>query len=94
MPPTPLDIAKADIEAYKFILGKATEKQKQGWVSSTTTEEFNALVGKIRKAVPEMAPDLPGTIPLGLGGDAQIKFLELEIMVERVLNQVVLYQKG
>lgn len=95
MPPTPLEIVKADIEAYKAVLSHLPDKQKEGFVSRATVEDFNTLLKKAADAVPEMAPHLPTKIFTHYRDRlSSQKFAEIEILVERVLRLIQLYQKG
>lgn len=98
MPPTALDIAKSDIEAYKTTLSNASQKQRDSNISVATAKEFNDLLKRIAEAVPEMAPNLPKPVlsesATKLLPVTAFKFTELELVVQRVLNLIVLYQKG
>jgi hypothetical protein len=94
--PTPFDELITDVMAYKTALAAGTQKQKEKHVSIPTARQFNALLDRIKRETPDLAPKLPEEITWvsdsHLAGLSDIIFLELEISVERVFGLLNLYK--
>jgi hypothetical protein len=89
--PTTLDFLKAKVMAVKHTLDSRSSKEKGGHISVQTAQQFNAVIEEIKKASPEAAPHLPQPIQWGghmarLASQANVTFLDLEIMVNQVLG--------
>jgi hypothetical protein len=88
--PTTLDFVKAKVLAVKHTLDGKSSKEKGERISIQTAQQFNAVIDEIKKASPEAAPHLPQPIHWGghiarLASQAEVSFLDLEIMVNQVL---------
>lgn len=99
MPPTPLDVAKAEIEALKASLARTPPEHKKECIGVGTAQTFNRIIDKLKTEMPDMAPNLTklrygDSLALHVKGKAEPSFLDLELEVERVLGLILLYQKG
>ncbi len=88
--PTAFDFIKAKMLAVKHTLDGESGKEKDGRISIQTAQQFNTVIEEIKKASPEAAPHLPQPIHWGghvarLASQAEVSFLDLEIMVNQVL---------
>jgi hypothetical protein len=86
---TTLDFLKAKVQACKHTLDGKSGKENDGRVSIQIAQQFNALVDEIKKESPDAAPHLPQHIawtgPFARIEQADVTFLDLEIMVNQVL---------
>jgi hypothetical protein len=86
---TALDFIRASVQAYKHSLDQKSSQDKDGPVSIQIAQQFNSIVDQIKKEVPEAASHLPQPItwtgPFARMNCADVKFLELEMMLNQVL---------
>ncbi len=88
--PNNLAFLKASMTAFKETLGGASDKQKGDLISIPTADHFNGLLDRIRAEAPEVAPHLPPRVTaksdFSIMGKSDIKFLELEMLVNQVIH--------
>jgi hypothetical protein len=86
---TTLDFLKAKVQAYKHTLDGKSSQEKDGRVSIQIAQQFNAIVDEIKKELPGTASHLPQSIgwtsPFARLQQADVTFLDLEMMVNQVL---------
>ena len=87
--PTTLDFLKAKVQALKHTLEGKSGKEKDGRVSIQIAQQFNGILDEVKKESPDAAPHLPQHItwnsPFARLQQADVTFLDLEIMVNQVL---------
>lgn len=87
---TTLDFLRARVQAYKSTLDGKSSQEKEKHVSIQIAEEFNLILEEIKKEAADAAPHLPKPITWQsiFARDmrvADVRFLELEMMLNQVL---------
>jgi hypothetical protein len=96
--PTKLDFIRSDLLAFKTTLERQGQIEKDKRVTIDFAKRFNSLIQKIKSESSEAAEHLPESLtwsdPWKQAGLADIKYLELEVLVEQILGVVDLLQSG
>jgi len=86
----------AKLSAIQSVLSAVPERDKSKRVAATVVENFNALVADVGKEIPELRDALPQQVSLRGEfmriGQADISFLDLEILAEQVCNLLKLVE--
>jgi hypothetical protein len=87
--PTTFDFIKTKVLAVKYTLDGKSSKEKEGRISIQIAQQFNGMVDEIKKESPDAAPHLPQhitvTSPFARIQQADVTFLDLEIMINQML---------
>ena len=84
-----LRLLKARAGAFKTTLGQATSDEKQGNAGVGLAENFNKILGDIRKAFPELESSLPqpikSTTSLRKIAQSNASYLDVQVLADQIL---------
>ena len=87
-------LLKARVASFKSTLENASDRLKEGRVSTPLALEFNKIRNEVAQAFPDVEAALPAAIssspPHRRLGQSDVNYLDLEIYAEQLLSIIAL----
>ena len=94
--PTPMEILKMKVTAFKEVLDSKKPSEKKGVISYAFGEEFNLLLAEANAVEPAMTNHLPQAIKFidqgyGITSVQHVDYLHIEIKINQIIGVIKLF---